>query len=92
MACHLNLDSTSGLHKNKSFLRHTNIQCTYYISNLAKKLNASSNILYKFQFKAASILGNLNKSKQTKAKISDAFVSITPFLLLFLTSIPLVTP
>lgn len=69
MACHLNLDSTSGLHKNKSFLRHTDIQRVYYISNLAKKLNTSSITLDKFQFKAAAVLVNLNKSKQTKLKL-----------------------
>lgn len=83
MACHLNVDSISGLYVNTSFLRHTDIQHAYYISNLAKKLNTSLNTLYKFQFKAASVLVNSNKSKQAKSKISDAFVSITPFLLLF---------
>lgn len=48
-----------------------------------KKLNTSLNTLYKFQFKAAAVLVNSDKSKQTKAKISDAFVSITPFPLCF---------
>lgn len=73
MTYHLNLDSTSGLHKNKRFLRHTDIQHAYYISNLAKKLNTPLDTLYKLQFEVASVLVNLNKSKQPKPKLVMLF-------------------